>query len=92
MNSFDDDEDDFDEGDDDYFEDDAAAWDDDTLEEPTFPCPNCDRLIHEEAEQCPYCGEYILNAARRRGLSPPSLLFLAGLLACLLVTLMWVFW
>lgn len=27
-----------------------------------LPCPECDRLVYEEAEQCPYCGAYIVRS------------------------------
>jgi hypothetical protein len=28
-------------------------------EEPTVPCPYCKREIHEDAERCPHCEQYI---------------------------------
>jgi len=37
-------------------------WDDeagDAEEEPTLPCPQCRREIHEESQRCPYCGHYL---------------------------------
>ena len=39
--------------DDDEF--DVSADEDDT----TIPCPYCRRPIHEEAERCPHCEQYI---------------------------------
>jgi hypothetical protein len=46
--------------DDDDFADDQdleASTDED--EEPTVPCPYCHKPIHEDAERCPYCENYI---------------------------------
>jgi hypothetical protein len=40
-------------------------WDDqadstpDDDEEPTVPCPYCNREILEDLAQCPYCGNYL---------------------------------
>lgn len=44
---------------------DDADWDDDTDgddpddDEPTVPCPYCQRPIPEDAPRCPYCEQYI---------------------------------
>ena len=46
---------------------DEDVWDDDKYdedadmveEEPTIPCPNCKRQIHEDSPRCPYCENYI---------------------------------
>lgn len=51
--------------DDDFEEDDWEAperdnRDDDELE--TLPCPACGQQIYEEAEACPYCGEYVTHS------------------------------
>jgi hypothetical protein len=51
-------------------EDDAESDDspiDDDEEGVTAPCPNCRREIHEDAERCPYCEQYI-----SREDAPPS--------------------
>ena len=52
---------------DDDFEDDdidddweAPEPDDDELE--LLPCPACGKLIYEEADACPYCGEYVTHS------------------------------
>lgn len=58
MPALDDDEDDWE--DDDYGEDDEEG-------EPTVPCPYCRREIHEDAERCPYCEQYISTVD-----APPS--------------------
>jgi predicted nucleic acid-binding Zn ribbon protein len=44
------------EWDDDAFDDDENDSPDD---EPTAPCPYCNRPIHEDASRCPYCENYI---------------------------------
>ena len=31
------------------------------------PCPNCQNLIYEEAEQCPHCGEWVDRPSFSRG-------------------------
>ncbi|HVA46671.1 MAG TPA: zinc-ribbon domain-containing protein [Pirellulales bacterium] len=42
-------------------------------------CPSCREEIYEDAEQCPYCGEYVVHSAS--GLSGRPLWFCAlGLL------------
>jgi uncharacterized paraquat-inducible protein A len=42
---------------------DEDVWDDNNSEtgdeEPTIPCPNCKRQIHEDSPRCPYCENYI---------------------------------
>ena len=43
------------------------SWDDDEEEDPsdefdddaTIPCPYCKRPIHEDAQRCPHCGQFI---------------------------------
>jgi hypothetical protein len=42
----------------DSFDDDSFA-DDSLDDEPTVPCPYCNRAIHEDAPRCPYCENYI---------------------------------
>jgi hypothetical protein len=50
------------------FEDEEDDWeapepderDEDELD--TLPCPACGRQIYEEAEACPYCGEYVTHS------------------------------
>jgi hypothetical protein len=54
----------------------------------TVPCSHCGRDVYDEAEQCPYCGEYITDegpAAR----SWPWWMWL-GLAGALFVVLWWV--
>lgn len=35
-------------------------WDDDEAE--TIPCPACGEEVYEDADHCPYCGEYIVHS------------------------------
>jgi predicted nucleic acid-binding Zn ribbon protein len=42
---------------DDYDTDDGGE--DDEASEPTAPCPYCGAEIHEDAQRCPQCGQYI---------------------------------
>ena len=44
----------FDDGspEDDYLDDDSSE---------TVPCPDCRAEIYEAAEQCPYCGNYVVH-------------------------------
>jgi hypothetical protein len=60
--------------DDDEFDADDATGDDierhlpsdedmDSSDEPGVDaCPHCRKLVSEEAEQCPHCGEYIVHS------------------------------
>jgi hypothetical protein len=54
---------DWDEGGDDFGSDDD--------EEPTIPCPHCRAEIHEDAQQCPACGEYLSEEDSHRSSYPP---------------------
>lgn len=36
-------------------------WDDDE-DSYTVPCPQCEKLIYEDVECCPACGEYITHS------------------------------
>ena len=35
-------------------------WDDDEFDE-VRPCPLCAEPIYEDADSCPYCGEFIVD-------------------------------
>lgn len=48
-------------------EDDFGPEDDD---EPTVPCPHCRAEIHEDAPQCPVCGEYLSEEDAHRSGRP----------------------
>ena len=42
-------------------DDDSLEGDFDDSSESTYPCPGCGRQIYEEADACPYCGEYVAD-------------------------------
>jgi predicted RNA-binding Zn-ribbon protein involved in translation (DUF1610 family) len=51
--------------DDDYGGDDwemPERDEDDDEELDLLPCPSCGEPIYEEAEACPYCGEYVTHS------------------------------
>jgi len=73
----------------------ARQWDDEGLEDEeyetddTVPCPFCRKPVHEEAERCPHCENYITDedgAARH----PRPWWFIVGMVLALAVALMWV--
>jgi hypothetical protein len=78
-----------------YDEDDEGDWeaDDDDIDsddddESTVPCPHCREQVHEDAQRCPYCGEYISAED-----SPPSRKpwwIYAGVAICLLIVYLWI--
>jgi predicted nucleic acid-binding Zn ribbon protein len=74
--------------DDDLQEHEWPEEDDDDEEEPTVPCPYCSALIHEEAQQCPECGEYI-SEEQRPAVRPPWWI-VAGIVAALYAVYHWI--
>jgi hypothetical protein len=81
------DDDNFDDGDldDGYGEDYDVDEDEDNV---TIPCPYCRRQIHEDAERCPYCEQYI-SAEDAPAQAKPWWIVL-GVVLCLVVLLWWV--
>jgi hypothetical protein len=77
------DDDDFDND----FDDDLHTHSDDE-EEPTVPCPYCRAEIHEDAERCPSCGQYISEEDRPPRRQPRWVLVTAVL--CLLLIYLWI--
>jgi hypothetical protein len=68
---------------------DPADMDGDDDEEPAVPCPFCKREIHEDAEICPYCRNWVRGEDAPPGRKPAWLV--AGVVVCLvLVVLTWV--
>ena len=78
--------DDDDELDDDYDADEGGVDEDD--EDVTIPCPYCRRQIHEDAERCPYCEQYI--SAEDAPAQPKPWWIVAGVVVCLVILLWWV--
>lgn len=77
--------------------DEFAAWDDDGPgefdaddgdDDPTMPCPHCERPVFDDAEQCPHCGRYLSreDAPFRR----PWWLWV-GFFLCLYAIYHWIF-
>ncbi len=55
--------------------------------EPGFVrCPSCRRMIHEDAEQCPRCGHYVMDEELEH--ARPTWVWI-GLGLALLVAIMW---
>jgi hypothetical protein len=66
-------------------EDDDIESDDD---EPTIPCPHCRREIHEDAQRCPYCEQYVSEED-----APPTRKpwwIVIGAVVCLWVVFRWI--
>jgi DNA-directed RNA polymerase subunit RPC12/RpoP len=65
---------------------DEEDWEDD--EEPTISCPYCGAEIHEDAQRCPYCENYISEEDSPPGRKPWWLL--VGVLLCLYAVYRWI--
>jgi hypothetical protein len=63
-----------------------VGHDDDDVE--TEACPHCNRPVYEEAEVCPYCGNFI---SRARGPRRAPLWIVVGTVICLIVVLFFCF-
>lgn len=57
--------------------------------EDTVPCPFCRRPIYEEAERCPYCGQYLSQEEDTPIKRPPWMIL--GALISLALVLFWIF-
>ena len=65
-----------------------ADWEEDDEESDTRPCPKCRRDVYDEADQCPYCGTYMvqeLSAASNR-----STLFIVTAIVAIGIVVFWV--
>jgi DNA-directed RNA polymerase subunit RPC12/RpoP len=82
--------------DDDQLDDEDEAGDDsdefdggdDDEDEPTIECPYCGREIHEDAQRCPHCEQYI-----SRENAPPQRKpwwVVAGAMICLYIAWRWI--
>ena len=65
---------------DDYDEDD---------DHDTIPCPHCRESIHEDAERCPYCEQYLSDEDAPA--KPKPLWIVAAAVICLVLVLFWSF-
>jgi predicted nucleic acid-binding Zn ribbon protein len=71
-------------------------WDEDETEDSdledenddTVPCPYCRRPIHEDAQRCPHCENYLSAEDRPPRRQPLWILLTAGL--CLLIVMLWI--
>ena len=78
----------------DEWEDDSE-WEDEGFEEsaddeePCIACPHCQKQIHEDSQQCPYCKNYVtaedVHASRK-----PTWLIIIGVGLCLYVVFRWI--
>lgn len=46
----------------DDYPDEELAEDEDDSEDDLLVCPSCRKPVHEETQQCPYCGDWIIPA------------------------------
>lgn len=64
---------------------DEDVLDDDSLEESaTEACPNCNRQVYEDAEQCPYCHQYLIGQSGKSLSNTSKILVWVLILALLL--------
>ena len=62
--------------------------DQDFSDDPEFVrCPNCRKLVSEDAEQCPHCGTYV---SREDAPSKPRWFFIAVVVTLIVITVVWV--
>jgi len=76
----------YDEDDDDFEDDDFGGSD--IEDEPTIACPYCRAEIHEDAQRCPHCEQYI-----SREDAPPTRKpwwIIAGVILCLYLVYRWI--
>jgi rRNA maturation protein Nop10 len=69
--------------DDDYAGFDTSADDEDA----TIPCPHCGADVYDDAEQCPACGQYLLDADAPAAGRPWWIVI--GVAICLLIVIAW---
>ena len=61
-------------------------WADEDESNETLPCPECGESIYEDAEQCPYCGNYVVHSTSPWS-GKPTWWVILGLLGIALKTL-----
>jgi predicted RNA-binding Zn-ribbon protein involved in translation (DUF1610 family) len=67
-----------DDGDDDWEVPDPDEFDDDDAD--LVKCPSCGEEIFEEAQQCPYCGDYVVHSTTSALVGRPFWFCVIGLL------------
>jgi len=72
---------------DDDIDDDVDDQEFDDDDEPTVPCPWCREEIHEDAQRCPHCGEYISEEDAPAARKPWWIV--VGVVACLYLVYRW---
>lgn len=65
-------------------------WPDEDEDEPTEPCPYCEQEIHEDAQRCPQCGNYL--SAEDSPAPPKPWWVVVGTVACLYAVYRWIVW
>jgi predicted nucleic acid-binding Zn ribbon protein len=68
--------------------DDSPDEDDAGDDEPTILCPWCKRQIHEDAQRCPYCEQYISDEDAPRAARPWWIV--VGVIVALCIVLSWI--
>ena len=70
-------------------DDDADSGDDDADddESETVSCPYCHRSIHEDAQRCPYCEQYISSVDAPATRKPWWII--VGVVVCLYIVYRW---
>jgi hypothetical protein len=54
----------------------------------TVPCPFCKRLVYDNAERCPHCGNYLFHDGASASRKPWWVL--GGVLVCLAIVGYWI--
>ncbi|RME40142.1 MAG: zinc-ribbon domain-containing protein [Planctomycetota bacterium] len=74
----------------DEFDEDEWIEDEGDDEEDVLACPRCGREVHEDTQQCPYCGDWIIpidprDRPRRTIWIVAVVLVIAGLLLAVIL-------
>ena len=72
----------------DWDADKSSCDDQDDDDDYTMPCPYCRRPIHEDAQRCPYCEQYLSDEDAPTSRKPWWII--VGAVVCLYVVYRWV--
>jgi predicted nucleic acid-binding Zn ribbon protein len=76
----------------DDWENDDEGWEgpdqDEDEEDTTIPCPYCGESIHEDAQRCPYCENYLSEEDTPAEAKPWWII--VGALLCMYVIYRWI--